>query len=112
MTRDGDDLAASLAAHDELLARRNVDVWVGAEPTFTRAESEDPAWWSAAEGDDKLDRAHDLATRLADALPGAATSRVLGRQFPDEPAPRFAFGVRWRDAEAPARAAAAGARAS
>jgi uncharacterized protein (DUF2126 family) len=22
---------------------------------------------------------------------------VLGRQFPDEPAPRFAFGVRWRD---------------
>jgi len=94
---DDDDRAAALAAHDELLARRNVDVWVGAEPTFTRAGSDHPAWWSAAEGDDKLDRAHELATRLADALPGAATSRVLGRQFPDEPAPRFAYGVRWRD---------------
>jgi uncharacterized protein (DUF2126 family) len=110
VTRDGDDLAASLAAHDEQLARRNVDVWVGAEPTFTRAASEDPAWWSAAEGDDKLDRAHDLATRLAGALPGAAVSRVLGRQFPDEPAPRFAYGVRWRDGGGAARAAA-GARA-
>jgi uncharacterized protein (DUF2126 family) len=97
VTREGDDLAASLAAHDELLARRNVDVWVGAEPTFTRADSHHRAWWSTAEGDDKLDRAHALATRLADALPGAATSRVLGRQFPDEPAPRFAYGVRWRD---------------
>jgi uncharacterized protein (DUF2126 family) len=97
VTRDRDDLTASLEAHDELLARRNVDVWVGAEPTFTRADSTDPAWWSAAEGDDKLDRAHDLATRLAAALPGASTSRVLGRQFPDEPAPRFAYGVRWRD---------------
>jgi uncharacterized protein (DUF2126 family) len=100
VTRDEtEELAASLAAHDELLARRNVDVWIGAEPTFTRPESIDPAWMSAAEGDDKLDRAHELATRLADALPGAATTtiRVLGRQFPDEPAPRFAFGVRWRD---------------
>jgi uncharacterized protein (DUF2126 family) len=109
VTRDGDDLSASLAAHDELLARRNVDVWVGAEPTFTRAASGDPAWWSAAEGDDKLARAHDLATRLADALPGAGTSRVIGRQFPDEPAPRFAYGVRWRDGVV---GAAAGPRAA
>ena len=81
MTHDGDEIAASLAAHDELLARRNVDVGVGAEPTVTRAESDDPAWWSAAEGDDKLARAHDLATRLAGALPGASTSRVIGRQY-------------------------------
>ncbi len=106
MTADRDEIAASLEAHDELLARRSVDVWIGAEPTFTRAESSDPAWWCAAEGDDKLARAHDLATRLAGALPGASTSRVLGRQYPDEPAPRFAFGVRWRDG-----AAGAGARA-
>ena len=97
MTRDRDDVTASLAVHDELLARRHVDVWVGAEPTFTRADSSAPAWWSAAEGDDKLDRAHALATHLAGALPGARPSRVIGRQFPDEPAPRFAYGVRWRD---------------
>jgi uncharacterized protein (DUF2126 family) len=91
------DLAASFALHDDLLARRGVDVWVGAEPTFTRTDSSDAAWSVAAEGDDKLARAHDLATHLATQLPGAAVARVLGRQFPDEHKPRFAFGVRWRD---------------
>src|SRR5215470_2609184 len=91
------DLDAVVAIHDELIARRGVDAWIGAEPTFTRAESLDPAWHAAAEGDDKLERAHRVATAIADRYPGAATSRVFGRQFPDESAPRFAFGVRWRD---------------
>ena len=95
MTRD--DLDASLEMHDELIARRNVEIWVGAEPTFTRPDSLDPAWLSAAEGDDKLERAHTVATGLADAMPGASVSRIVGRHFPDEGAPRFAFGVRWRD---------------
>ena len=92
-----DDLDASFAMHDELLARRGVDIWVGGEPTFTRPDSLDAAWLSAAEGDDKLVRAHALATAFADAHPGAAVSRVVGRQYPEERAPRFAFGVRWRD---------------
>lgn len=91
------ELAPSLALHDDLIARRGVEVWIGAEPTFTRADSLEPAWTTAAEGDDKRARAHALATLLAEGLPGAAVSRVLGRQYPDEPAPRFAFGVRWRD---------------
>ena len=102
----GDDaIVAALAAHDDLLARRGVDVWVGAEPTFTRADSLEPAWLASAEGDDKLARAHALATALADRLPGAAVSRVIGRRFPDEPQPRFAFGVRWGEATAAARVA-------
>ena len=88
------DLEASLAMHDELLARRNVEIWVGAEPTFTRADSLDAPWLSVAEGSDKLDRAHAVATNLAETF-GAGVSRIIGRQFPDEPAPRFAFGVRW-----------------
>ena len=92
-----DDLDACFAVHDDLIARRGVEIWIGAEPTFTRADSLDPAWMSAAAGDDKLARAHALATKLADTLPGAAVSRVLGRQYPEEPTPRFAFGVRWRD---------------
>ncbi len=87
-------LEGALAAHDELLVRRNVDVWCGGEPTFTRAESIEPPWTSAAEGGDKLARAHAVATRLADAL-GASVSRVVGRQYPSESEPRFAFGVRW-----------------
>jgi uncharacterized protein (DUF2126 family) len=92
-----EDLEASLAMHDELLARRGVEIWIGAEPTFTRADSVDPAWTAAAEGDDKLKRAHALATAFADRTPGASVSRVVGRQFPDEDKPRFAFGVRWND---------------
>ncbi|MEO8551124.1 MAG: transglutaminase family protein [Kofleriaceae bacterium] len=92
-----DDLFAALAAHDDLLARRSVDVWIGGEPTFTRPDSVEPAWTSAAEGDDKLARAHALATALAEVLPGSSVSRVIGRTYLDEAQPRFAFGVRWRD---------------
>jgi uncharacterized protein (DUF2126 family) len=91
------ELDASLAMHDDLIARRGVEIWIGAEPTFTRADSLEPAWTSDASGDDKLARAHALALELGARLPGAAVSRVLGRQFPDETEPRFAFGVRWRD---------------
>ena len=96
-SHDHDELEASLAMHDEMIARRGVEIWIGAEPTFTRPDSLEPAWTSAACGDDKLARAHALAVALGDRLPGAAVSRVIGRHFPDEDAPRFAFGVRWRD---------------
>jgi len=88
------DLDAELALHDDLLARRSVELWIGAEPTFTLADSLEPAWSGVAEGSDKLARAHALATHLADRLGGSVT-RVLGRHYPDEAAPRFAFGVRW-----------------
>lgn len=91
------DLDAVFAVHDDLIARRGVDVWVGAEPTFTRHGATGPAWTTAVEGDDKLARALALAAALADRLPGAAVTRVVGRADPDEPAARFAFGVRWRD---------------
>jgi uncharacterized protein (DUF2126 family) len=92
-----DELDASLAMHDELIARRGLEIWVGAEPTFTRAVSLAPAWISDAEGGDKLARAHALATHLANRLPSAAVSRVTGRQYPGEDHARFAFGVRWRE---------------
>jgi uncharacterized protein (DUF2126 family) len=65
----GDELAASLAMHDELIARRGVEIWIGAEPTFTRADSLEPAWTRAADGDDKLARAHALASALGGQLP-------------------------------------------
>jgi uncharacterized protein (DUF2126 family) len=103
---DDDDLDAELRAHDAQLARRSVDVWVGAEPTFTRADSTEPAWLFLAEGDDKLERAHRTALALAEMLPNARVDRVLGRRYPDEAEPRFAWGVRWgvRRADAPTTA--------
>src|SRR5690349_26047 len=91
-----DELDAVLAMHNELIARRGVEVWVGAEPTFTRADSLEPAWIGTAEGDDKLARAHALANHLAGVL-GAKVSDVPGRHYPDEPAPRFAVAVEWED---------------
>ncbi|CAN5821910.1 hypothetical protein BH11MYX2_BH11MYX2_39500 [soil metagenome] len=93
-------IAARIAAHDALIDRRGVEVFIGAEPTFTRADSLEPAWLSAPEGDDKIERAHALASELTTALapPGhASLSRVIGREFPDEASARFAFGVRWGD---------------
>ena len=92
-----DELLADVEMHDELVARRGIEIWIGAEPTFTRPDSLAAAWTRVVEGDDKLERAHTLATALGDGLPGAAVVRVTGRQYPDEPAPRFAFGVRWSD---------------
>jgi uncharacterized protein (DUF2126 family) len=91
-----DELDASIAMHDELIARRNVEIWVGAEPTFTRPDSLDAAWLAAAEGDDKRERAQAVAAELA-ARFGGMSAPTEGRQFPDEPSPRFAFAVAWPD---------------
>ena len=92
---DDDRLAASIAVHDALLERRGVEIWVGAEPTFTRADSVEPAWLAASEGDDKLERAYAVAVHLADAIGDASCLRVLGRKYDGESTARFAFGVRW-----------------
>ena len=83
-----------LALHDDLIRARNVDVWIGAEPTFTRADSVEPAWLFAAEGDDKLERAGELARDLARRVGGRA-ARVTGRTYPDESEPRFMWEVTW-----------------
>lgn len=88
---DLEDLEASLAMHDDMVSRRGIEIWLGAEPTFTRPAAMDPAWLAEIDGSDKLARAHALATAFADAHPGASVSRV------EAPPPRFAFGVRWRD---------------
>jgi uncharacterized protein (DUF2126 family) len=89
-------LRVEAEVHDAQLARRGLDIWIGAEPTFTRRESTDPPWLAAAEGGDKLARARDLVNALGQRLPGgAALSRVIGRHFPEEDAARFAWGVRW-----------------
>jgi uncharacterized protein (DUF2126 family) len=90
------DVVADCAALDEQVERKGLDLWLGAEPTFTRADATDPPWQFAAEGGDKLDRARALLGALARTLPAGATlHRVVGRQFPGEDAPRFAWGARW-----------------
>jgi uncharacterized protein (DUF2126 family) len=90
------DLLAELAEQDAVLRRRGLEVWIGAEPTFTDRRSQEPWWLTRAEGGDKLPRARallaDLAPRLA---PGARILDLPGRHFEGEPEPRFCLGVRF-----------------
>ena len=90
-------LDAALAALDQAIADAGVVAWIGAEPTYTRRESAAPAWLHSADGDgpDHLDKraaAAAIAVALASGSGGRAV-RARGRQFPDEPAPRFCFAV-------------------
>lgn len=87
-------LLAEVAAHDAALARRGLEVWIGAEPTFTDRRSQDPWWLSRAEGGDKERRARALLDALSRRLAGPVRlARVCGRQYPGEPAPRFCLGA-------------------
>lgn len=96
-------LGEELKRQDETLAARGLTIWIGAEPTFTRADALDPPWLGNAEGGDKEERARALLGELASRLArGGQVSRVLGRHFPEEPKPRFAYGLRWlRSGETP-----------
>ncbi|MGH7803850.1 MAG: transglutaminase family protein, partial [Candidatus Binatia bacterium] len=91
------ELEEEIAAQDAALERLGLELWIGAEPTFTDRASQEPWWLGQALGGDKEERARALAVEL-----GKRTARharvfaVEGRQFPDEPEPRFAYAVRWR----------------
>jgi len=87
----------ALAALDRAIAAAGVTIWIGAEPTYTEPTSLAPAWTATADGadadaTDKRRRAAALALGLARGSGGQARA-ALGRQFPDEPAPRFCFEV-------------------
>ncbi|MBK9029873.1 MAG: transglutaminase family protein [Myxococcales bacterium] len=88
---------AALAALDQAIADAGVVAWIGAEPTYTRRASADAAWLHSADGDtpghdDKRRAAAAIAVALATGSGGRAV-RARGRQFPDEPTPRFCFAV-------------------
>jgi uncharacterized protein (DUF2126 family) len=87
-------LHAEAAAHDAAVARCELEIWLGAEPTFTDRRSQEPWWLSAAEGGDKEERARALLLALAARLEGPVRLvRARGRQYPGEPAARFSLGA-------------------
>ena len=91
-----DEILEDVRRHDAVLRARGLEIWIGAEPTFTRRQSQDPWWLSEAEGGDKEPHARALLEALAERLPQRPRlSKVLGRQFPDEPRPRFCLGAQW-----------------
>ena len=85
---------AEVTAHDAAVARCDVDLWIGAEPTFTDRRSQEPWWLWTAEGGDKEERARALLEALAPRLPAPVhLLRARGRHYPGEAAPRFCLGA-------------------
>jgi uncharacterized protein (DUF2126 family) len=84
---------ASVERHDRAVAASAPPIWIGAEPTFTRRDSESPEWLAEALGGDKDAFARRMAAAWRGQHPGAAVLRTLGRQYPGEPRPRWSFGI-------------------
>ncbi len=86
------------AAVDATLAREDVRLTMGGEPTFVSATDLESAQWTTdALGADKLRLAKDLLLRLRDRFaPGAALHYGQGKWYPGEELPRWALGCFWR----------------
>lgn len=88
-----DPFSQEIATLDSAIESRLPGLWVGAEPTFTVRDSEQPEWLSEALGGDKERLAWRLMARLHERHPGALVLRTLGRQYPGEPHPRWSIGL-------------------
>lgn len=82
----------AIANHDQSITDAGVDIWIGAEPTFTDRQSEAPEWLGDAQGSDKKQRAYALLGRLIENFHGGLVLRTLGRQYTAEARPRWSIG--------------------
>ena len=90
-------LLAEIRAHDAAVARLGIDIWIGAEPTFTDRSSQEPCWLGQAEGGDKEARARALLVALAPRLGSMVRIlRTRGRLYPGERRERFCLGALFR----------------
>lgn len=83
----------AIRSHDDLLKRRDLVIWVGAEPTFTDRYSETPEWLYNALGPTKEARARRMLAECLARTPGGVALRTLGRQYPKEELPRWNLGL-------------------
>jgi uncharacterized protein (DUF2126 family) len=90
---DNGSFEAAICAHDAAIAACGLDVWVGAEPTFTNRRSESPEWLTDALGETKLTYACHIIERLRDGHPGSIILRTVGRQYAGEERPRWSLGL-------------------
>ncbi|MET0384758.1 MAG: transglutaminase family protein [Polyangiales bacterium] len=89
-----DALLADVQKHDLAVARSGLKIWIGSEPTFTNARSQQPCWISEASGGEKEAHAQALLAAIAPRLPGPVQLlRVPGRLYPGETEPRFCYGA-------------------
>jgi|JI10StandDraft_1071094.scaffolds.fasta_scaffold16745_5 uncharacterized protein (DUF2126 family) len=89
------ELLAAADRADDALAAAGLTVTSGGEPTFTSREAPElPEWNAAALGPTKWRQGRRLADELAARLaPGAVILHRLGKQYPDEPLPRWSLDV-------------------
>jgi uncharacterized protein (DUF2126 family) len=90
---DDDCFDAAIRAHDEAITACGLDVWIGAEPTFTNRLSESPEWLAEALGETKQTYACHLIERLRESYSGSVILRTLGRQYDSETRPRWSLGL-------------------
>ena len=85
-------------AIDHRLVAGDVRLTQGGEPTFVSMDDTDAdEWTTAADGDDKRNKAWTLAGALADRFaPGGFIHVGQGKWYPGEPLPRWQIGVHWR----------------
>ncbi len=83
----------AICSHDKLLQRRDLAIWVGAEPTFTDCRSEAPEWLTHALGPHKERYARRMLAECLKKAPGGAVLRTQGRQYPQEDRPRWNLGL-------------------
>ena len=91
------EVLAECSAQDEALRAARLEIWLGAEPTFTDRASQEAHWLGMAEGGDKEERAATLLQALVARL--ASTARLVrtaGRRYPGEERPRFCLGALYR----------------
>ena len=88
------ELLAECRAQDDALRAAGLEIWLGAEPTFTDRSSQDPHWLWMAEGGDKEERAAALLRELVARLGTShRLERPEGRLYPGEERPRFCLGA-------------------
>jgi uncharacterized protein (DUF2126 family)/transglutaminase-like putative cysteine protease len=93
------DILAQGAEVDRALARGDVRLTMGGEPTFVSAtDMEAPEWNIDAMGPTKRQYAGRLIRKLTPLwAPGAALTYNMGKHYPGEQLPRWAIHAHWRE---------------
>jgi uncharacterized protein (DUF2126 family) len=90
---DDNGFDSAIRAHDAAVAGCGLEIWVGAEPTFTNRQSESPEWLTDAMGETKQAYACRFIRRMRDQQPGSMVLRTIGRQYAREQRPRWNLGL-------------------
>lgn len=77
------ELRRAIAAHDARVREAGLELWLGAEPTFTDPTSSDPEWIGAAVGGTKEDRAIALWVALHERTAPSARRATERPRAPD-----------------------------